>query len=269
MDELTKKLVSTVKTVTENYRGNMSSTAWTTGGGVYPRSWKDPSPDQTGTMRADLEARADARRSGTPLPPKPDRRMDDVEAARLRGSGEQAARDTEGDRGYDNAEAARARRVDTFGTPRSLPSSSLNENSGRKTFSQYLAEAGVRRKMRLVKGLQNKALRAGEAAPRGQSSSEEEAAHRQLKWAEQDLGREQARRTPRVLKRATQMAQLMHPPVPPGSGIYAHVERLEDVGQSAANYANQMAGGEKPGFVKRKPYFVTRYTEPRGGNDGY
>jgi hypothetical protein len=139
----------------------------------------------------------------------------------------------------------------------------LNENSGRKTFSQYLAEAGVRRKMRLVKGLQNKVLRAGEAAPRGQSSSEEEAAHRQLKWAEQDLGREQARRTPRVLKRAKLEAERNAPPVPPGSGIYTHVERLENVGELAAGYASKMADGEKPGFARRKKFGAPR------GNDGY
>ena len=136
-----------------------------------------------------------------------------------------------------------------------------------KSFSQFLTEAGVRRKMRLVKGLQNAALRAGEAAVRAgeYTSPEEEAAHDKLKVAETDLGREQQRRTPRVIRRAKQEAEQATPPVPAGSGIYTHVERLETVGERAAAYAAQMADAEKPGFVSRP----RRFFRLPGGNDGY
>ena len=133
-----------------------------------------------------------------------------------------------------------------------------------KTFTEFLTEAGIRRKLRLVAGLQNKALQAGEAA-RGQYSPEEEAAHRELKGAETDLGREQQRRIPRVIKRAKQEAEQATPPVPAGYSIYTHVERLEDVGERAAGYAAKMADAEKPGFVS-KP---RRFFRLPGGNEGY
>jgi hypothetical protein len=125
-----------------------------------------------------------------------------------------------------------------------------------------ITEAGIRRKLRLVKGLENKALQAGEAAP-GEYSPEEEAAHQKLGWAQTDLGREQQARTPRVLQRAKLEAERNAPPVPPGSSIYTHVERLENVGELAAGYASKMADGEKPGFARRKKFGAPR------GNDGY
>ena len=133
-----------------------------------------------------------------------------------------------------------------------------------KTFTEFLTEAGIRRKLRLVAGLQNAALQAGEAA-RGQYSPEEEAAYDKLKVAETDLSREQQRRIPRVIKRAKQEAEQATPPVPAGSGIYTHVERLEEVGERAAGYAAKMADAEKPGFVS-KP---RRFFRLPGGNEGY
>ena len=86
---------------------------------------------------------------------------------------------------------------------------------------------------------------------------------RQNILARQDVTREQNRRTPRVLNRALTAAQASEPPVTVG-GIFAHVERLERVGEKAAGYAGQMADAEKPGFANRRFSNLV----PRG-NDGY
>jgi hypothetical protein len=117
-----------------------------------------------------------------------------------------------------------------------------------KTFSQYLAEAGIRRKLRV--------LQAHEKNPKSTRG--------QRVAARQDVQREQNKRTPRVLHRAKTEAEATTPLPTPG-GIHAHVERLERVGEKAAGYAGQMADAEKPGFIRARE---RRTLAPRG-NDGY
>jgi hypothetical protein len=121
MDHITKKLISTIKTITEG--GVVSPGKLTTNAGVYPMSWQNPTPEQRGQMNIDDYRRNQAKSTGQPVPPKPDRRMDDVEDARLRGAAQQAERDAEGDRSMDSVEEIRARQANPFTTPRSLPGS--------------------------------------------------------------------------------------------------------------------------------------------------
>jgi hypothetical protein len=119
-----------------------------------------------------------------------------------------------------------------------------------KTFLQHLSEAGIQRKLRVLK------------ATRKQAETGSDADWKQYKLAGQDVDREQRLRTGRVIKRARTAAETSEPPVTVG-GIYAHVERLERVGEKAAGYAGQMAGAEKPGFANRRfSNLVSR------GNDG-
>lgn len=120
-----------------------------------------------------------------------------------------------------------------------------------KTFSQFLSEAGIQRKLRVLKATQK------------QAETGSDADWKQYILAGQDVTREQNRRTPRVLNRALTAAQASEPPVTVG-GIFAHVERLERVGERAAGYAGQMADAEKPGFANRRFSNLV----PRG-NDGY
>ena len=119
-----------------------------------------------------------------------------------------------------------------------------------KTFLQHLSEAGIQRKLRVLKATEKQA-ETGSAIDR-----------KQYKLAGQDVTREQNKRTPRVLNRALTAAQASEPPVTVG-GIFAHVERLERVGERAAGYAGQMAGAEKPGFAN------PRFSNLTPGNDGY
>jgi len=120
-----------------------------------------------------------------------------------------------------------------------------------KTFLQHLSEAGIQRKLRVLAATEKQA-ETGSAIDR-----------RQNRLARQDVTREQQLRTPRVLNRARTAAEASEPPVTVG-GIFAHVERLERVGEKAAGYAGQMAGAEKPGFANRRFSNLV----PRG-NDGY
>jgi hypothetical protein len=117
-----------------------------------------------------------------------------------------------------------------------------------KTFLQYITEAGIRRKMRV--------LQAHEKNPTGRAL--------RSRFAQLDVKREQDKRTPRVINRAKQEAEASEP-LPTVGGIHAHVERLERVSQKATGYAGQMADVEKPGFVRARN---NRLLSPRG-NDGY
>ena len=124
-------------------------------------------------------------------------------------------------------------------------------NNTMKTFSQYLAEAGIRRKLRVLQSVET-----DPGSTRGERVS-----------ARQDVAREQARRTGRVISRAKTEAESSEPlPTIGGTGIlHAHAERLERVGQKTYGYAAQMADVEKPGFVRARE---RRTLAPRG-NDGY
>ena len=115
-----------------------------------------------------------------------------------------------------------------------------------KSFLQYITEAGIRRKLRVLQSVEN-----NPQSTRGERII-----------AGQDVDREQRRRTGRVLNRAKAEAEASEPPVT--GGIYAHAERLERVGEKAGAYATQMAGAEKPGFARRRSTSLA----PRG-NDGY
>lgn len=114
-----------------------------------------------------------------------------------------------------------------------------------------ITEAGIRRKLRVLKATEK------------QAETGSDIDWKQYKLADQDVKREQQLRIPRVLNRARTAAETSEPPVTTG-GIYAHVERLERVGQKAAGYAGQMADVEKPGFANRRFSSLA----PRG-NDGY
>lgn len=131
-----------------------------------------------------------------------------------------------------------------------------------KTFSQYLAEAGIRRKMRVDQATETAAL-AASLDPMA-SPAEKRAAASTARLARADLQRESGRRTGRVIRRAKAEAEASEP-LPTTGGIFAHVERLERVGERAAGYAGQMAYAEKPGFIRARE---RRTLAPRG-NDGY
>lgn len=131
-----------------------------------------------------------------------------------------------------------------------------------KTFSQFLTEAGIRRKIRVAQATETAAL-AASLDPMA-SPAEKTAAVRTARLASTDVKREQAGRTERVLSRAKAEAEA-HVPAPTTGGIHAHVERLERVGEMAAGFAGQMADVEKPGFVRARE---RRKLAPRG-NDGY
>lgn len=131
---------------------------------------------------------------------------------------------------------------------RSKDAGSFYESTGVLSFRGFLAEAGIRRKLRV--------LQAHEKNP--QSTRGERVA------ARQDVAREQRKRTGRVLRRAEAEAQASEAPVPAGYGIYAHIERAERVGEKKIGYATQMADVDKPGFVLRKQNQIYYH-----GNEGY
>lgn len=120
MDEITKKLIKTINSITE---GMVSAGKHQTPAGIYPSNWKNPTPEQRGQMNIDDYRRGQAKSTGQPVPPKADRRMDEVEDTRLRGAQQQADQTSEGDRRMDSVEEIRSRQVNTFTTPRSLPGS--------------------------------------------------------------------------------------------------------------------------------------------------
>ena len=122
------------------------------------------------------------------------------------------------------------------------------ESTGVLSFRGFLAEAGIRRKLRV--------LQAHEKNPTGHAL--------RSRFARLDVQREQNKRTGRVLRRAKAEAEA-HVPAPTTGGIHAHVERLGRVGEMAAGFAGQMADAEKPGFIRARE---RRSLSPRG-NDGY
>ena len=126
-----------------------------------------------------------------------------------------------------------------------------------KTFLQYLAEAGIRRKQRVAAATERASWKLG-IAPISPyvSGRERSAAIRTAQTAETDVKQEQARRVPRIVRRAKAEAEAH---VPPYVSPEAKIERMGDVGSLATEYGKEMLRVEKPSFVRARVH----------GNDGY
>jgi hypothetical protein len=134
-----------------------------------------------------------------------------------------------------------------------------------KTFSQYLAEAGIRRKQRVAAATERSSWDVNFGANAFNpniSNAQRSAAIRTDRAAHADVNAEQARRVPRIVRRATAEAEAHTPTL---NTPKAKIERMGNVGELATEWGKQMLAGEKPGFVQS----ARRSLGAPRGNDGY